>query len=69
MTYHGIVMSDHGKSERWGSPGEERPEPERPDGVDTVERYDVDGGIVFYDPENPLAWVEATRSIHLSEIQ
>ena len=68
MTYPDIVMSDHGSSERWDSPDGERPEPGVPDGVDTVERYDVDDGVVFYDSENPLAWVEATQAIQLSKV-
>jgi len=36
-------------------------------GLDDVESYDVDGGVVFYDPQNPLAWVEATGAVRLDE--
>jgi hypothetical protein len=36
-------------------------------GLDEVESYDVDGGVVFYDPQNPLAWVEAERTVTLTE--
>jgi hypothetical protein len=36
-------------------------------GLAEVESYDVDGGVVFYDPENPLAWVEAARTVTLTE--
>jgi len=36
-------------------------------GLDDVESYEVDGGIVFYDPQNPLAWVEAARTVTLAE--
>ncbi|QCC48276.1 DUF7331 family protein [Halobellus limi] len=36
-------------------------------GLAEVESYDVDGGVVFYDPENPLAWVEASRTVTLTE--
>ena len=39
-----------------------------PTGVSTVESYEVDGGGVFYDAENPLAWVETTRAVSLSEL-
>jgi len=39
-----------------------------PAGVATVESYEVDGGVVFYDAENPLAWVETTRAVSLSEL-
>ncbi len=39
-----------------------------PDSVATVESYEVDGGVVFYDAENPLAWVETTQTVSLSEL-
>ncbi len=39
-----------------------------PAGVATVESYEVDGGVVFYDAENPLAWVETTQTVTLSEL-
>ncbi|MCL9815100.1 DUF7331 family protein [Natranaeroarchaeum aerophilus] len=38
---------------------------ERADGVETVERYETDEGVVFFDADNPLAWVEATRTVEL----
>jgi hypothetical protein len=38
---------------------------ERPDGLETVERYETDEGVVFFDADNPLAWVEATRTVRL----
>jgi len=38
---------------------------ERTDGVETVERYETDDGVVFFDADNPLAWVEATRTVQL----
>ncbi len=38
---------------------------ERADGVETVERYETDEGVVFFDADNPLAWVEATRTVKL----
>lgn len=36
-------------------------------GLGTVESYEVDGGIVFYDAQNPLAWVEASRTVALTD--
>ncbi|MGQ4555756.1 DUF7331 family protein [Halobellus sp. GM3] len=36
-------------------------------GLGDVESYEVDDGIVFYDPQNPLAWVEASRPVTLTE--
>ncbi len=37
------------------------------DGVTTIESYETEEGVVFYDAENPLAWVEATRTLSLEE--
>lgn len=36
-------------------------------GLAAVESYEVDDGMVFYDPQNPLAWVEASRTVSLAE--
>lgn len=32
-----------------------------------VEAYEVEGGVVFYDADNPMAWVEARSTVELSE--
>jgi hypothetical protein len=36
-------------------------------GLAAVESYEVDDGIVFYDPQNPLAWVETSRTVSLAD--
>jgi hypothetical protein len=58
-------MPDHADDavDRWDR-ADERPEP---DGVGTVESYEVDEGVVFYDAENPLAWVESRTAVVLHE--
>ncbi|WP_185911684.1 DUF7331 family protein [Halonotius roseus] len=38
-----------------------------PAGVETVESYEVDGGVVLFDAENPLAWVETTEAVSVQE--
>ncbi|QZY00089.1 DUF7331 family protein [Halobaculum rubrum] len=35
--------------------------------VETVEAYEDDGRTVFYDAENPLAWVEASEAVTLAD--
>lgn len=56
-------MSDHADADETGST-----EPQAsPDGVETVEAYETEGGVVFYDAENPTAWLEATRAVTLRE--
>ena len=32
-----------------------------------VETYEVDGGVVFFDAENPLAWLEANATVRLKD--
>lgn len=36
--------------------------------VSTIEAYEADGRTVFYDAENPLAWMDATRTLTLEEL-
>ncbi|WP_049923011.1 DUF7331 family protein [Halopiger djelfimassiliensis] len=39
-----------------------------PPGTATIESYETDDGVVFYDAENPLAWVETTRTLTLEDL-
>ncbi|WP_408958959.1 hypothetical protein [Natrinema sp. 74] len=39
-----------------------------PEGTATIESYETDDGVVFYDAENPLAWVETSRTLTLAEL-
>lgn len=45
--------------------GEPRGEPA---GTATIESYETDDVTVFYDAENPLAWMETTRTLLLEEL-
>ena len=36
-------------------------------GTASIESYETDEGVVFYDAENPLAWVETSRPLCLDE--
>ncbi|MFD1634921.1 DUF7331 family protein [Haloplanus ruber] len=58
-------MSDHVDAGRWDSAAERRPDP---DGIDTVEAYEIEDGTVLYDAENPLAWVESSTAVPLNEL-
>lgn len=33
----------------------------------SVESYETDDGVVLYDADNPLAWIEAARPVALDE--
>lgn len=34
---------------------------------ESVEAYEADGGVVFYDAQNPLAWLQTTLTIGLQD--
>ena len=56
-------MATHADDARW-----DRTERSEPAEIATVESYEVDDGVVFYDAENPLAWVETTQAVALSDL-
>jgi hypothetical protein len=41
--------------------------PEGTDARDDVESYDTEDGVVFYDAQNPLAWLKATDVVSLGD--
>jgi hypothetical protein len=45
-------------------------EPRNPDvseAVETVEAYETDDGVVIYDAENPLAWVQTDEAVPIED--
>lgn len=58
-------MSDQVDSKRRDSTDGERSEVS---GSVSVEAYEIDGGTVFFDAENPLAWLETTTTVRLREL-
>lgn len=58
-------MDDHAKGEDRAADVPQLPDGESaPDGIESYETVD---GIVFYDGENPLAWLQSTAVESLSE--
>lgn len=47
--------------------GRERDEV-RPEDLASIESYETEDGVVFYDADNPLAWMEANRTVQLDEV-
>lgn len=45
-----------------------RSEPAIPAAVETTETYQTDDGTVFYDAENPLAWLQTDEPVVLHEV-
>lgn len=44
--------------------------PQLPDGDDpgeSIEAYETEEGVVLYDAENPLAWLQSTSAVPLGE--
>ena len=35
--------------------------------VEAVESYETEDGVVFYDAQNPLAWLKAKKALKLTE--
>jgi non-homologous end joining protein Ku len=62
MEYHVTTMTERVDAEAVGS-ARERPV----DGSETVEAYEEDGAVVLYDAENPLAWIETSRAVRITE--
>lgn len=48
--------------------GAEHPEPDESDAVATTEAYEIDEGVVFYDAQNPLAWMQARATLDLHQM-
>jgi hypothetical protein len=41
--------------------------PDEPEALASIEAYETEEGVVFYDAENPLAWLESTHAVSLSD--
>lgn len=47
--------------------GGELPElPAAEERLDSIERYEADGGLVLYDADNPLAWVKGSNAVDIT---
>lgn len=62
MSWYDMTSTD----ER-SDPPDEKSEPALPTSVETTETYEIDNGVVFYDARNPLAWVETSHAVCLTE--
>ena len=47
---------------------DEREPSDEPAAIRSIESYETDDGVVFYDAENPLAWVETSKPICLEDL-
>lgn len=60
-------MSDHAKGDAAHGETDGRSEPDRTEAVEATETYRTDEGTVFYDAENPLAWLQIDDPLSLRE--
>jgi hypothetical protein len=41
--------------------------PDEPDALASIEAYETENGVVIYDAENPLAWLESSQTVSLRD--
>ncbi|WP_135363122.1 DUF7331 family protein [Halosimplex halophilum] len=67
-------MTDHATRRGEADSAESEPSadvrvgPADTDGVAATDAYEVDGGVVLFHTENPLAWVEADDAVALGQM-
>ncbi|WP_225333685.1 DUF7331 family protein [Halomicrobium urmianum] len=59
-------MSNHARADDEAE--ELRSEPSLPSAVESTETYETDEGTVFYDAENPMAWIQAESPVALDDV-
>ena len=60
-------MSNHASSGETDEAMELSSEPQLPEAIQSTETYQTDDGTVFYDAQNPLAWVQTDSAVRLSD--
>ncbi|MFC6836204.1 DUF7331 family protein [Halomarina ordinaria] len=60
-------MADHDVPSEAESVAADRPDPGVSEAVETTETYETDEGLVFYDAQNPLAWILARDTVRLDD--
>lgn len=60
-------MSNHASSGETDDAVELTSEPQLPEAIRSTETYQTDEGTVFYDAQNPLAWVQTDVAVRLRD--
>ncbi len=60
-------MSSDPDSERRAGPEQAPDLPDPSAGLESVESYRTEDGVVLYDAENPLAWLKATCAVSVDD--
>ncbi|MFC7155239.1 hypothetical protein ACFQPA_07190 [Halomarina halobia] len=61
-------MADNDAPSEAESIDESRREPDVSAAVESTETYETDEGLVFYDAQNPLAWILSRNTIRLDDV-
>jgi len=61
-------MSTNANADEVECTTEEREGPDLPAAVEATETYQTDDGTVFYDAENPIAWIQADEPVRLTDV-
>jgi hypothetical protein len=60
-------MSNHASSGETDGAMELSSEPQLPEAIQSTETYQTDDGTVFYDAQNPLAWLQTDSAVRLRD--
>lgn len=60
-------MSNNDTPSSQDRPDASRSEPAVSDAVEATETYETDEGVVFYDADNPLAWLQSRDTVRLDD--
>lgn len=62
-----VPMSNHATSGETDSTDERWADPGVPSAVQSTETYQTEEGTVFYDAQNPLAWLQTESAVRLND--
>jgi hypothetical protein len=61
-------MSPNANANELDRAGDDREGPPLPTAVEATETYQTEGGTVFYDAENPIAWIQVDEPVRLRHV-
>jgi hypothetical protein len=61
-------MSTNADANELERAADQRAGPDVPAAVETTETYQTDDGTVFYDAENPIAWIQTDEPLRLADV-
>lgn len=61
-------MSSNGTPSSQDRMDDSDPESAVSDAIASTETYETDQGVVFYDADNPLAWLQSQETVQLDDV-